>query len=168
MGGAKMDWDPGRDFHPIRLDKRQAIAVDVFQYMIGNTDWSGVRMHNMELIQVLPATYLTVPYDFDFSGIIETRYARPDPALPIRTVRQRLFRGVCPDQIGREPEEYEAVYQEFRDKQEEIYNLWRELPDLDEDRLEDTLEYLDEFFEILNDPEEIQDRLIDRCRRIGD
>jgi hypothetical protein len=166
-GGLKLDWDPARDFHPASLEKKQAIAIDVFQYMIGNTDWSGVRMHNMEIIQILPSTFLTVPYDFDFSGIIDTRYARPDAKLPIRSVRQRLFRGVCPEQVGREPADYDAVYQEFREMKEELYDLWRQMPDLDEDRLKDTLEYLDDFFETMDDPEEIQDRLIDHCRRIG-
>ena len=167
-GGRKIDWDPGGDFHPAQLDKHQAIAIDVFQYMIGNTDWSGVRMHNMELIQIPPFRYPTVPYDFDFSGIIETRYARPDDQLPIRSVRQRIFRGLCPEQVGRTPQDYESVYEEFRQNQEGFYDLWRQQADLDEDRLEETLEYLDEFFETLADPGRIKDRMIDRCRRIGD
>lgn len=167
LGGVKLDWDPARDFHPASLEKDQAITIDVFQYMIGNTDWSGVRMHNMEIIQVPQNTYLTVPYDFDFSGIIDARYARPDSSLPIRSVRQRLFRGVCPEQINRELADYEAVYQEFREKKEDFYDLWRQMPYLEEGRVEDTLEYLDEFFEVIEDPEKIQDRMIDRCRRIG-
>jgi hypothetical protein len=166
-GGWKIDWNPDQTFHPAQLDPRQAIALDLFQYMIGNTDWSGVRMHNVELIQVPPHTYLTVPYDFDFSGIIETRYARPDAQLPIRSVRQRVFRGMCPQEMNRAPADYEAVYEEFRQKKEEFYDLWRQGPDLEEDRVKETLEYLDEFFEILDDPEKIQDRMIDKCRRIG-
>ena len=60
------------------------------------------------------------------------------------------------------------MYQQFREKKEEFYDLWRQQPDLDQDRLKDTLEYLDDFFEILDDPGQIQDRMIDRCRRIGD
>ncbi len=40
-GGWKVPWETGRQFNPVLLERDQAILVDVFQYMIGNTDWSG-------------------------------------------------------------------------------------------------------------------------------
>jgi hypothetical protein len=166
IGGWKVDWNREAQFHPQMLDKRQAIVVDLFQYLIGNTDWSGIQMHNVELIHQPPQMYATVPYDFDFSGIIDTRYATPDPSLGIRSVRERLFRGMCPEEMNRTQEDYEAVYQEFRDKKEEIYDLWRNLEGMEEDRIDRTLEYLDDFYEILNDPRQVQRRLMDQCRSI--
>jgi hypothetical protein len=166
-GGVKIDWNQELDFHPARLEKHQAILVDVFQYMIGNTDWSGVKMHNMELVKKPPNTYAAIPYDFDFSGMVDARYARPDRTLPIQDVRQRLFRGICPEPIQRLPEDYEAVYQEFRDKKEELYDLWRNQEGIEEGRLEDALEYLDDFYDILDDPRRIQAQMMNHCRRIG-
>ena len=163
-GGLKLDWEEGLQFDPRLLDVHQAIQVDVFQYMIGNTDWSGVEMHNMELFQRPPHEYATVPFDFDFSGIINARYANPDPSLDLRSVRDRMFRGICPDDTGRPVEEYEAVYQEFRDKQEALYDLWRNLEGLEGERLERTLDYLDDFYEILNDQRQVQVRMINQCR----
>ncbi|MFH1763595.1 MAG: hypothetical protein ABIF09_05315 [Gemmatimonadota bacterium] len=167
-GGWKVAWEPGPQFNPVLLERDQAILVDVFQYMLGNTDWSGVEMHNMELMLTPPNTPFIVPFDFDFSGIVNARYANPDESLSIRSVRERLFRGFCPDQVNRQPEDYAAVYEEFRQKKEEIYGLWRNQADMDEDRLKDTLEYLDEFYEILADPRQIQTRMINQCRRIGE
>ncbi len=164
--GWKVDWEIGRQLPPTLLERDHAILVDVFQYMIGNTDWSGVEMHNMELFQKPPSTYSTIPYDFDVSGIIDTRYARPDASLAIRSVRDRLFRGFCPEQINRQPEDYEAVYEEFRLKKEGVYELWRNQEGLDEDRLKDTLKYLDDFYEILDDPRKIQARMLNQCRKI--
>jgi hypothetical protein len=164
LGGWKMDWNPDAQFSPILLEKGQAILVDIFQYMIGNTDWSGVQMHNMELIHSPPNMYTTVPYDFDFSGIINARYASPDPELGIRGVRDRKFRGLCPDDLNRTSEDYEAVYEEFRQKKEELYDLWRTIEEMDEDRVEQTLDYLEDFYKILNDPRQVQLRLIDQCR----
>ena len=38
------------------------------------------------------ARYMPVPYDFDWSGVVFTRYATTDPRLGIRTVQERLFR----------------------------------------------------------------------------
>jgi len=167
MGGVKMDWNMEDQFDPRRLDKRQAILVDVFQFMIGNTDWSGVQMHNVELIHSPPALYATVPYDFDFSGIIDTRYATPAPETGLRRVRDRKFRGMCPDEMNRTEEEYEAVYQVFRDRREELNDLWRNLEGMDEDRVERTVDYLDDFFHILNDPGRVRSWMINQCRRLS-
>ena len=163
----KVDVEPDAQIHPNRVTRDQAVLVDVFQYMIGNTDWSAVQMHNMELI-VRPGTGFTyVPFDFDMSGLVNARYAKPDGTLDIRSVRDRLFRGFCPEQLNRPPELYESTYDMFREKKEEIYGLWRTQEGLDEDQIKNTLEYLDEFFETLGDPDRIQRRMISRCRTIG-
>jgi len=162
--GLKVDWNTEDQFDPLILDPHQAILVDIFQYMIGNTDWSGVQMHNMELIHLPPAPYTTIPYDFDFSGIIDARYASPDESLSIRSVRDRLFRGLCPDEMNRDLEEYEAAFEEFRQKKEELLDLWRNQEGLEESRVERTLGYLEDFYKILNDPRQVQVRMFDQCR----
>ena len=79
-----------RNFGP-----EQAVRVSVFQYMVGNTDWSMVRFHNVEVLQNSEGVYVPVPYDFDWTGLVSPRYARPDERLGISTVRQRLYRGFC-------------------------------------------------------------------------
>jgi hypothetical protein len=162
----KWDW-PGGQLNPVLLDRDYAIMVEFFQYMIGNTDWSGAEMHNMELLRNAQGRPIAVPFDFDFSGIIDTRYAVPDQSLPIRSVRQRLFRGFCPDQLNRQPEDYQAAADFFLSKKDEIYALWRNQEGLDEDRLKETLEYLDEFYEVIADPGRMQRYMLDQCVRIG-
>jgi len=164
--GIKMDWQGGH-LNPALLDRDYAILVEFFQYMIGNTDWSGAAMHNVELFRDREGHPYDVPFDFDFSGLVDARYAGPDERLPIRSVRQRLFRGFCPDQMNRQPEQYQQVTELFLEKKEEIYDLWRRQEGLEKDRLEDSLEYLDEFYEILEDPEKIQRYMLDNCVRIG-
>lgn len=86
-----------------RYDQQHAALVFVFQYLIGNTDWGLVKAdyddgccHNIALIEVADVVY-TVPYDFDLAGIVNARYAYPDPQLRIKRVTQRLYRGVCTD-----------------------------------------------------------------------
>jgi len=165
-GANKQDWQGGQ-LNPVLLDRNYAILVEFFQYMIGNTDWSGAEMHNMELVRGADGRPSAVPFDFDFSGIVDARYAVPDHTLPIRSVRQRLFRGRCPDQMNRQPEDYQAVVNLFQEKKEEIYSLWRNQEGLDPDRLKDTLEYLDEFYETLDRPDRVQRDLLDQCLRVG-
>src|SRR5256885_2062303 len=76
-------------------DPDQVGLIAVFEYMIANTDWSVGGLHNIVLTEDTSGTVYPVPYDFDWSGVISTPYARPDARLNITSVRQRLFRGYC-------------------------------------------------------------------------
>ena len=67
----------------------------LFEYMIGNTDFSIVEQHNVRLVQTPAGRRFVVPYDFDYSGLADADYARPSKALSIVSVRDRLFRGPC-------------------------------------------------------------------------
>jgi hypothetical protein len=142
--------------------------VEVFQFMIGNTDWDAFRpepddpcCHNTKLVGSLQTlTVIPVPYDFDWSGLIDARYATPNPELRLRSVRDRLFRGIC-----RPREELDAALAVFADRREAVYETFRSLPGLDPRRLEDTVEYLDEFYEILGDPNKVEREIVRRCRQ---
>jgi hypothetical protein len=86
-----------------QLDADQAALVYVFQYLIGNTDWSLVTgdadkwcCFNGKLIRVGEKIQY-VPYDFDLSGLVDASYAKPDPSLNLRSVRKRKYRGYCTD-----------------------------------------------------------------------
>ena len=62
----------------------------LFEYMIGNTDWSTYALHNMELVRKEDGDHLPIPYDFDFSGLVNTIYANPDPKLGIASVTSAI------------------------------------------------------------------------------
>ena len=102
-------------FYREELDK-----LIMFQFMIGNLDWSVPKQHNFKLIygDQLSAP-VAVPYDFDFSGIVNTTYAKPPPEINVSSVRERDFRGFC-----RNPGTYEAVAREFIDLKPEFYKLY--------------------------------------------
>lgn len=120
----------------------------VFQYFVANTDWSIRALHNVKLVSFSSQPMaMPVPYDFDFSGVISTYYALPDSILGIRSVRQRLYRSNC-----RTLDELNPTFELFREKKEQIYDLYRNLPYLDEKRLKRILEYYDEFYETINNP----------------
>jgi hypothetical protein len=63
--------------------------------MSGNTDWSVSGLHNVTLLKDSVGVVHPVPFDFDWTGAVDTRYSFPDKSLPIRTVRDRLWRGDC-------------------------------------------------------------------------
>jgi hypothetical protein len=68
--------------------------------------------------------------------------------------------------MSRRPELYEAAFDLFRQKKDEIYQMWRDQEGLSEDQLRESLEYFDEFYEILDDPGRIERYMLGDCRRV--
>lgn len=129
------------------LDGPESAMFGVFEYFIGNTDFSVAALHNVALLQK-EATYYPVAYDFDWSGAVNTRYASPPEQLPIKRVTERLMRGYCTD-----PANYEKAFAVFNEKKEAIYALYRDsLGALMRPNVVDrTLKFFDEFYEVIND-----------------
>jgi hypothetical protein len=128
------------------MDSAQMDLVGVFEYLIGNTDWSVIMRHNIRLVQITgrPVLY-PVPYDFDFSGLVDASYARPDPRMPIKSVRQRLYRGMC-----RTPDQISPTLARVMAARDSISQAFATLPDVDPKRLKDVQKYLDEGFKALS------------------
>jgi len=141
-------------------DLDQIPLIWMYEYFIGNTDYSVYALHNIVLV-AMPNTLfpMPVPYDFDWSGVISAPYAAPDVKLPIRTVRQRLYRGFC-----RTAEEVAPVLARFNEKKDAIYALYQNQPGLDEKTRTEALKYYDEFYKTINDPRAVQRDVIRSCR----
>ena len=157
LGGTILDV---QEVHDETTEREQITRIAVFEYFIGNTDWSVWALHNIVLVAIpnnqVP---IAVPYDFDWSGVISAPYARPDARLAIRTVRERLFRGYC-----RTAEELAPFFQAFNDKKEAIYDLYRNQEGLDPKVRDDALKYYDEFYKTINDPRAVTREFIRSCR----
>lgn len=141
------------------LDERTRVVMGVFQYMIGNTDWSTPGLHNVELFSRHDALY-PVPYDFDHSGAVNAHYALPPPQLPIRSVRQRLFRGACGSDAT-----FAEVFELFRSSREAIYALYADEVGrlMDPGAVRRTLRYFDEFYATLDDHRAASREITARC-----
>ena len=143
------------------LDGEHATLAYLFQYMIGNTDFSFGGLHNAELLALPTGVNLPIAYDFDFAGAIDASYATPDTSLRITRVRDRQYRGFC-QQNSLVPK----VLQLFRDKKAAIYALYSdEIGALMAPRtVKETLEYFDAFYATIADPKEIHRRVLSDCR----
>lgn len=154
--------------HPARIRTEHAYRVALFQYMVGNTDFSmygnsrtGSPPHNSVPVVREVGGIIPVPYDFDWTGLVNAPYARPDPGLGTRNVRQRVFRGLCrPDAV------FPALYAEFQSHREAIMALVADEPLLGEDEREDTIEYLEDFWEVLENERNARRRIEEACRPI--
>lgn len=131
----------------------------VFQYMIGNTDWYMYNQHNLKVLKSEDFKFaITIPYDFDYAGMVGTPYATPHEKLPISTVKNRYFLGQC-----RDTGDYEATLQLFRDKKMALLGEVEQFDLLDAKTKAHTLAYLKSFFEILENPKKTRKEIIAHC-----
>jgi len=156
---------------PQIVDPQILALVGVFQYLIGNPDWSLFTVepgedaccHNTVPVGAESGPIFSVPYDFDISGIVNTRYADrlfgPETRnLGIRRVRERAYRGLCAS-AGHLP----GVFGLFNQKRDAIYALYREQPGVNAEVAKETVEYLDAFYETINDPRKVEREFANRC-----
>ena len=145
---------------PDDLEPFHKALFGVFEYFVGNTDFSAFALHNVELLWQPDGTVIPVPYDFDFSGAVNARYATTDPKLTITHVRDRLFRGYCGD-----PEDFKKVFALFNEKKDAIYGLYSDQvgklmrPQI----VKETLDYYNDFYKTINDQRSANREIIKAC-----
>jgi len=116
----------------------------MFMYMIGNCDYSITGRHNMKILG-MPGFgsqgYTPVPYDFDYSGLVDAAYAVPGENLGISSVRERYYLGAC-----RDKEAYMAAIEYINQYREEILQMVNDFEYLDQKHKENLISYLEEYF----------------------
>jgi hypothetical protein len=143
------------------MDPWQMAVTDVFQYMIGNTDFSLYALHNIRIIQTdTSINYFPMAYDFDWSGLVNAPYARPDYRLPIKRVIDRLYRGGC-----HPPELLARVFTHFKAKKKEIYGVL-DIEGLSVSRKKEATDYLDEFYKFVDDAGAVRREMGRVCDRL--
>lgn len=147
--------------HPNRMLPLHTCMMDMFQYMIGNTDYSSWDLHNTILVVDSARTRppVAIPYDFDWSGLVGSLYAEPHPVIGTEDVSERVYRGFLKDA----PIVYHTI-EVFRMKKPEIYTLFETYPLLEESRKKKALEYLDGFYRVLDSDRRIQTEFFERAR----
>lgn len=138
--------------------------IAIFNYMIGNTDWSVPIAHNVQFYAQYksenPELAVIIPYDFDFSGIVNTHYAAPFHTLDIDSVRERVYLGIC-----RDKETFLKRLAEFRANKDSFYRIIKEFPLLDDRSKSDMMYFLDGFFEELQKPDALARTFMSECIR---
>ena len=147
------------------LDARHTNLGSVYQFLIGNTDFSPIRAapgeaccHNYVLFGAEAGRILAIPYDFDMSGIVDAPHAAPNPRFGLRDVQERLYRGRCVNNeyIG-------ASVEAFLDKKEAIFELLNANELFESRKRRDTERFLNEFFATIESPDRTRYQLVDRC-----
>lgn len=146
------------DLVPESLDR-----LSLWEFFIGNTDWSIAALHNIELFRNPAGDYVPVAYDFDWSGAVNTRYSFPSAQLGIRTVRERLHRGPC-----RTPQQWAPTIAFYQSKRAAVDSVWAlPIEGLDPRRRADSKAFLDSFWPILTDARRFQRMVVETCQKQG-
>jgi hypothetical protein len=137
--------------------------VAIFNYMIGNTDWSVPGQHNCRVFSGSnfnsPGLGMIVPYDFDYSGLVNAHYAIPAEGLGIENVTQRIYLGRC-----RTEDVYKKALKEFSDKKSELYKVINDFQYLSAKEKKGMISYLDEFFSSLEKIDGILNIFNNQCK----
>ena len=156
---------------PSRLDPLAASRAALFQYMVGNLDWSAIRgpdgecCHNVKLIgaendpQGDGTPLVPVPYDFDSTGLVDAHYADPPQGLGVRRITTRMYRGYC-----RHNPQLPATRAEFRALEPEIRAVIANESRLEPRERQKALDYLDEFFAVLAEDQQFEKEITESCR----
>lgn len=145
-------------FRQNQVDTLKMATVSVFQYLIGNTDWSVPFQHNIKMYIKKGKPAFPVPYDFDHAGIVNAHYAIPAEQLTeITSVRHRLYRG-----FAYSPEIFQIVFDKFKTIKPEIYALYKGNPELESNYIKSTLKYLDEFYETIDNTKAVKREFIEQ------
>jgi hypothetical protein len=150
------------------LDAAQLTVMTLFQYMVGNTDWSAIRgrpddrcCHNVAVFGEEGVDLNTVvPFDFDQTGLVSPPYAAmPDPSLGIRHVTDRKYRGLC--EHNRELPAAIVLFNERRPELEALFNdEGLPYPKIRAQRWK----YIEGFYDTINDPRKLDKRVVSDCR----
>ncbi|MFH1765954.1 MAG: hypothetical protein ABIF09_17340 [Gemmatimonadota bacterium] len=157
VGGMILDIPGARatDFEPGQMG-----VMFLFQYMIGNIDWSTANSQNLSVLRV-GSDHFAVPFDFDWSGLVDAPYVGPSPLTERLhdSVRERLYLGTCWEQI-----DFQGAFALFEGKKEVILSTIQAVPGLTEANIRSASEYIEEFYEFIGDPDRAERDIGSLCR----
>jgi len=139
--------------------------TSLYQFMIGNTDFSPVAgaegedcCHNTTLFGNDGEAIYAIPYDFDMSGLVDAPYAEPNPRFRIKSVTQRLYRGRCAYN-----DNLQTSIRLFQDNRDAIYELIGQQKQLEDSTRKKVSKFVDRFYDVLDNPKKVQREISSRC-----
>lgn len=130
-----------KNIYPFVIDR-----LALFNYMVGNYDWSIPGQHNVKVFKTITPTYrpylIAIPYDFDWSGIVNATYAIPAENTGLNSVRERMFVGIC-----RSKETFSRQLDILVSKKDVFYGIINNFEYLSKKDKADIIDFLDTFYE---------------------
>jgi hypothetical protein len=148
----------------VHMRPPEILKVALFEYMIGNADYSVAGRHNIKILGregFGQLGYTPVPYDFDYTGFVNASYAIPGDHLGIISVRERYYLGPCASDSA-----YLDILSGFGRKEAQIRDLIMGFTYLNERDRKELADYMDQFFREAEREHFIDRNLRGTCREI--
>ena len=140
------------------------LTMTVFQYLIGNTDWSIEYMQNIKFLAAdANGVPIAVPYDFDHAGLVNAPYAQPAEELRMSSIREWRYRGYCIQDMT----VFDDVIAKFNQLKNDIYALYTGCPLLKAKYLNSTIKYFNDFYATINNPAALKKDFLYPCDKDG-
>lgn len=123
-----------------KFNPTQIRQIALFQYLIGNSDWDLRVSRNIKYIN-RNGQYLAIPYDFDFSGLVNAPYAIGNPNFNLVNVQDRIYLG-----FPEERSNLEAAIAELQHKQAELIQIVENFKLLNRSARKEIIVYLNDYF----------------------
>lgn len=133
------------------LSRGHFLKMSFFQYMIGNPDYAIPNKHNVEILQTSDKRYLAIPYDFDYSGLVDTDYAIPHESISISSVTERIFLAKNVS-LG----EAQATAKFYKDIKDNVFSMITNATYLDEKDKKHASHYINGFYKVLNSDSQLE------------
>jgi len=149
-------------FTPKDMNARDMNRMALFNFMIGNTDWSVQMQHNIKILMSFnepTGKGIPVVYDFDYSGLVNTYYAAPFEELPIKTVTERYYQGVCTGE-----NELKPLIEEFAGLKDRMLGTIRDFPYLSKNDKKQAESYISSFYSMYKNQNYMISQLNSTCR----
>lgn len=124
--------------------------TSVFQYMIGNNDWSIYYLHNIKLLfENKFSEALTVPYDFDMAGFVDAPYTFAssseikDSMVSLQSAEREYLGG------KRSKEELKYIFNLFIEKRDTFNSIINNCESLNKQSKTHCFRYINEFYETI-------------------
>jgi hypothetical protein len=144
-----------------RVRPEEMATLSLFQYLIANLDWSALQPHNVAMFEDEDGYLTPVPFDFDYSGIVYTPYASPPSELPVYSVLNRYYRGLCWPGL-----DWDAMFERFLAIREDVFAEFESLPKVSRKERRRVRFFVNAFFNLLDSPKDRQKKIVDACRKI--
>lgn len=153
-----------RTLPPQMQDPISSIQNNLFQYFIGNTDFSVRLQHNQKLYYT-DGRYVSIPYDFDMSGLVNAPYATVSNVqtldVDIVDVTERVYKG-----YARDSTQMQQVRRQFLDSKPDLMRCLETIAPYFNDprQYSEAATYLESFFEILSNDKKFEKEVLQMMR----
>ena len=148
------------NIHQLHTNYYKMAELAIFQYMIGNTDWSVPKLHNIILLKKeTHSPPIAVPYDFDWAGLVNAPYAKPAPQVDAFTVKQRVYRG-----YKRPLDEMGKPISKFIDVKTSMMDLFIDFDYLELKEKQKCIKYINDFYNIIESKSTVRRELVSAAR----